>query len=179
MDPLKIIKKYYDPQSEAYSILVKHSRSVADKALSIAKAHPEMNLDMKFIEEAAMLHDIGMFLCDTPEICCYGTHKYVCHGYLGAEMLTKEGFPRHALVCERHTGTGISLSMIEENNLPLPHRDFLPVSPEEQLICFADKFFSKTKLFKEKKMDKIQESLKKHGEESVLRFNYWCKLFSV
>lgn len=177
MDPLKIIEKYYSTQSEAYHILVKHSKSVANKALSIAKAHPEMDLDLTFIEEAAMLHDIGIILCNAPKIDCHGTNEYICHGYLGADILRKEGYPRHALVCERHTGTGISLKMIEENNLPLPHRDFLPVSPEEQLICFADKFFSKTKLDKEKNINKIQESLKKYGEDTILRFNQWCKLF--
>jgi uncharacterized protein len=177
MEPLKIIEKYYDTQSEVYHILIKHSRSVADKSLTIAKAHPEMNLDLRFIEEAAMLHDIGVIYCNSPDIDCHGTYEYVCHGYLGADLLRKEGFPRHALVCERHTGTGISLKMIEEENLPVPRRDFLPVSLEEQLICFTDKFFSKTHLDKEKSIKKIQESLSKHGEDSVLRFNRWLKLF--
>ena len=58
MNPLDIIAKYYPVGSEAYRILVIHSRSVADKALAIARMHPEMNLDLTFIEEAAMLHDI-------------------------------------------------------------------------------------------------------------------------
>lgn len=179
MEPLKIIEKYYDTQSEAYHILITHSRNVAGKALSIAKLHPEMNLDLAFIEEAAMLHDIGIIFCNAPDIDCHGTYEYICHGYLGADLLRKEGYPRHAFVCERHTGTGISLHMIEKNNLPLPHRDFLPVSPEEQLICFADKFFSKTKLYTEKSISKIQKSLDRYGEETVLRFNDWCKLFLV
>ena len=59
MNPIDIIKKYYPSSSEAYHILVTHSRSVADKALEIARKHPELNLDLAFIEEAAMLHDIG------------------------------------------------------------------------------------------------------------------------
>ena len=177
MDPIKIIEKYYDKQSDVYQILVKHSRDVVDKALSIAKDHPEMNLDIQFIEEAAMLHDIGIINCNAPDIGCNGTYDYICHGYLGAEMLRNEGFPRHALVCERHTGTGVSLEMVKEQHLPLPYRDFLPVSLEEQLICFADKFFSKTKLDKEKKIDKIQLSLSKYGDDTVSRFNQWCKLF--
>ena len=177
MEPLEIIEKYYDTKSEAFHILTKHSRSVADKALSIAKAHPEMNMDTRFIEEAAMLHDIGILLCNAPDIDCHGTYEYICHGYLGADILRKEGYPQHALVCERHTGTGISLKMIEEGNLPVPHRDFLPITLEEQLICFADKFFSKTKLSKEKSISKIQESLSKYGQDPVLRFNHWCKLF--
>jgi len=177
VEVLKIIEKYYEKQSEAYSLLVKHSRSVADKALAIATVHPEMKLDLPFIDEAAMLHDIGMLYCDAPEIFCYGSYDYVCHGIVGAEMLRKEGFPRHALVCERHTGTGITLDMIVNKNLPLPHQDFLPVSLEEQLICFSDKFFSKSKPDKEKSIVKIEKSLQKHGEEAVLRFINWCKLF--
>ena len=177
MDPIKIIENYYDTQSEAYHRLIIHSRNVADKAVLIAKNHPEMNLDLRFIEEAAMLHDIGIIHCNAPDIDCHGTHKYICHGYLGADMLRKEGYPLHALVCERHTGTGLSLKMIKEQNLPIPHKDFMPISLEEQLICFADKFFSKTKLDKEKQISKVQESLKKRGDDVVLRFNYWCKLF--
>ena len=34
MKPLDIIKKYYPESSDAYRILVTHSRSVADKALA-------------------------------------------------------------------------------------------------------------------------------------------------
>lgn len=136
-----------------------------------------MNLDLTFIEEAAMLHDIGIFLCNAPDIDCHGEADYICHGYLGADLMRKEGYPRHALVCERHTGTGLSLAMIEERNLPVPHRDMRPVSLEEQLICFADKFFSKTKLTKEKPADKIKQSLSKYGNETVEQFEHWCKLF--
>jgi uncharacterized protein len=159
---------------------MQHSRSVADKALAISEAHPERMWDMKFIEEAAMLHDIGIIFCHAPDIDCHGTYEYICHGYLGADLLRKEGYPRHALVCERHTGTGITLKMIEDNKLPLPpDRDFLPVSPEEQLICYADKFFSKTKLDKEKKIGKIRESLGKYDEDTVRRFDDWHKLFLV
>lgn len=179
MDPLSIIDKYYDTTSELYRVLVKHSRSVADKALFIAESHPEMNLDLAFIEEAAMLHDIGVIFCNAPDIGCYGKAEYVCHGYLGAELIRKEGFPRHAFVCERHTGTGISRKMIEQRNLPLPKRNFQPVSLEEKLICFADKFFSKKNLYKEKSISKIEKSLNKHGNDTVLRFKEWCNLFLV
>ena len=91
--------------------------------------------------------------------------------------MREEGFPRHALVCERHTGTGLSLKMIEEQNLPVPHRDMRPVSWEEQIICFADKFYSKTHLDKEKSPEKIRKSLEKFGEETVKQIETWCKLF--
>ncbi len=177
MNPLVLIDKYYPVDNELKHILVTHSRSVADKALEIAHNHPEFDLDLNFLEEAAMLHDIGIFKTDADGICCYGTYPYICHGYLGADLVRAEGFPRHALVCERHTGAGLTLKQILERNLPVPHREMVPVSLEEQLICFADKFFSKTHLDREKSVEKARISIEKHGEEGLVRFDHWCELF--
>lgn len=177
MNPLAIIDKYYPSGSRVHEILVVHSRSVADKALAIAAMHPEMGLDMVFIEEAAMLHDIGIFLCNAPQIDCHGEAPYICHGYLGADLMRKEGYPRHALVCERHTGMGLSRELIKRRNLPLPDREMMPRSREEQLICFADKFFSKTKLEKEKPVDKVRKGLAAYGDDDVARFDDLYKLF--
>ena len=177
MDALSIINKYYPEDNELRHILVTHSRAVADKALDIAHRHPELNLDEAFIEEAALLHDIGIFLTDADGIHCHGSYPYICHGYLGADLLRAEGYPRHALVCERHTGAGLSLEEIERQKLPVPRRDMRPVSLEEQVVCFADKFFSKTKLDKEKSVEKALKSLLKHGDEGVDRFEHWCEIF--
>ena len=177
MNALALIDKYYPEENELKHILLTHSRSVADKALALARLHPELKLDLQFIEEAALLHDIGIFLTNADGIHCYGSHPYICHGYLGADLVRKEGYPRHALVCERHTGAGLSLKAIEERNLPIPHREMVPVSLEEQLICFADKFYSKTKLDKEKSLEKARKSIERHGEEGLERFDNWCRLF--
>jgi len=177
MDPNAIINKYYTADSALYHILLTHSECVTQKALAIAEAHPELGLDKDFLYEAAMLHDIGIFLTDAPGIQCFGTEPYICHGILGADLMRKEGYPRHALVCERHTGAGLSLSEIERQQLPVPHRDMLPVSLEEQVICFADKFFSKTRLEEEKSVEQARRSLLKFGEEGVMRFDEWCKDF--
>ncbi|WP_308777099.1 HDIG domain-containing metalloprotein [uncultured Bacteroides sp.] len=177
MNPLALIDKYYPEENELKYILLVHSRSVADKALAMAGKHPELDLDVQFVEEAAMLHDIGIFMTDAEGIQCFGKYPYICHGYLGAELLRKEGYPRHALVCERHTGAGITLRNIEEQQLPIPHREMVPVSLEEQLICFSDKFFSKTKLDKEKSIEKARKSVARFGEDGGLRFDHWCELF--
>ena len=177
MIPVEIIKKYYQEGTELYETLLEHSFFVTDKALYIAHLHPELNLDIKFIYEAAMLHDIGIFLTYAEDVHCFGEYPYICHGYLGSELLKKEGLPRHALVCERHTGTGLSLEIIIRNNLPVPKRNMLPETMEEQLICFTDKFFSKKHPKNEKSIDKIRKGLSKHGEDSVMKFDNWCKLF--
>ena len=177
MKPFQIIEKYYQPDSEACKILLKHSADVAQKAVEIAKKHPELGLDLDFVYEAAMLHDIGIFLVDAPDIGCYGAAPYICHGYLGAELLREERLPRHALVCERHTGTGISLENVQNNKLPLPHRDFRPQSWEEKIICFADKFYSKTRLYEKLSIEKIRSKLSKHGQKSLDQFDEWQIIF--
>lgn len=177
MDYQAIIDKYYPEDNELRRILLVHSRSVADKALAIADRHPELSLDRHFIEEAAMLHDVGIVRCNAPGIQCFGTEPYICHGRIGADMLRAEGFPQHARVCERHTGAGITRSQIIAQKLPLPEQDFLPETMEEKVICYADKFFSKTHLDKEKTLEQAMASLSKFGEEGLARFREWVKIF--
>ena len=177
MDYQAIINKYYPEDNELRHILLVHSRAVADKALAIADRHPELSLDRQFIEEAAMLHDIGIVRCNAPGIQCFGSEPYICHGRIGADMLRAEGFPRHARVCERHTGAGITRSQIIVQKLPLPEQDFLPETMEEKIICYADKFFSKTHLDEEKTIEQAIASLSKFGEEGVTRFREWVKMF--
>ncbi|MDR2854011.1 MAG: HDIG domain-containing protein [Prevotellaceae bacterium] len=177
MNPIIIIEKYYEKHSDLYNLLLQHSEDVANKSLSVIRKHPELNVDADFVAEAAMLHDVGVFLCYAPAIFCNGTHRYVEHGYLGAELLEREGFPRHALVAERHTGTGLSLAEILERNLPLPHRDMQPQSIEEQIICYADKFFSKSQPLHEQTLSEITKNLTKFGTEKAEIFMLWHEKF--
>ena len=179
MDPIKIIQKFYKVDSVSYQYLIEHSKAVAKKALEVAKKVPHLNPDLKFIEEAAMLHDIGVFLTKAPLIGCFGNKPYICHGYLGREILEKEGFPRHALVCERHVGVGLSIRDIEKQRLPIPKREMIPISTEEELVCFADAFFSKSEkdLAKEKKVDEVRKDQLRFGEDKVKKFNGWLEKF--
>jgi uncharacterized protein len=179
MDPLKIIEKYYRPGSKSYEFLVQHGRSVERKAIEVAERVRHLNPDMSFIEEASLLHDIGIFLTDSPELGCYGDREYICHGYLGREILEKEGLPRHALVCERHVGVGLTVKDIGNGKFPLPKREMLPISLEEQILCFADKFYSKDEnsLLEEKPLSKVREIILRYGEDKLKRFDEWLRLF--
>lgn len=93
MNPYEIIDKYYPENTEQRQILVIHSLSVAGKAMKILDAHPELRLNRSFVKEAALLHDIGIFQTNAPTIQCFGSHPYIAHGYLGAEILREERFP--------------------------------------------------------------------------------------
>ncbi|HEX9861345.1 MAG TPA: HDIG domain-containing protein [Nitrospirota bacterium] len=179
MDPLEILQKYYYPNTKTYEYLVTHSKMVARKALSVAEKVKHLNPDMEFIEQAALLHDIGVYKVNAHRIGCIGPMEYVAHGYLGREILEAEGYPRHALVCERHVGLGISLADIEKFDLPLPKREMVPESIEEQIVCYADKFFTKhpTKLKDEMPLEKVRKTVAKYGEEQVARFEDWHAKF--
>lgn len=173
-----ILQTYCEDNQPLFDILWSHGNSVAQKALEIAHLHPEWHLDEAFIYEAAMLHDIGVTQCDAPGIHCHGTHPYICHGYLGADILRKLGLEEHALIAERHTGTGLTEDYIAQKALPLPTgRTYAPQSIYEQLICYADKFFSKTKLDQEKSLEKVEASLAKWEDASLQRFKAWTLTF--
>ncbi|HYQ47951.1 MAG TPA: phosphohydrolase [Thermodesulfovibrionales bacterium] len=180
MDPVEIIKKYAPSGSLTYEMLVQHSSMVRDKALTVAEGVLHLGPDLAFISEASMLHDIGIVLVYEPRLECAGTYPYICHGYLGSGLLEKEGFPRHALVCERHIGTGLTVHDIESQGLPLPKRDMLPRSLEEKIICYADKFFSKRvgKLSTEKSLAEVRREMEKFGQERREAFDELHALFS-
>ena len=76
MEYSRIIDQFYPSENELRRILLTHSRQVADRCLKIAKAHPELKLDVEFLEEASMLHDIGILQCNAPSIQCFGTEPY-------------------------------------------------------------------------------------------------------
>lgn len=178
---IKLLKKYAPDGSQAFDILIAHSQAVKDLALLIARKNPQLKIDTDLLQAAAMLHDIGIVRTHAPDIGCFGKHPYICHGFLGNEILNKEGLTTLAPFCERHTGTGISRQEIIENKLPLPHRDMLPLSTEELLLCYADKFFSKSgkNLSKAKKLKDIYKNLSKYGADKARRFDELIGMFGL
>ena len=163
MDYKSIINKYYPNDDDLRQLLLKHSRQVADRCLQIVRKHKELSVDVQFLEEAAMLHDIGIFKCDAPSIYCMGTEPYIKHGPIGGELLRMEGFPRHARVAERHTGTGLP--------------GYEPETLEEQIICYADKFYSKSSPDRVRTVAEAAQSLEKFGAAGVRKFLDWATRF--
>ena len=177
MDYQAIIDKYYPADNALRRVLLLHSRQVADRCLQIVRKHRELPVDVQFLEEAAMLHDIGIFRCHAPSIYCEGTEPYICHGVLGGAILREEGYERHARVCERHTGTGLTRQSIEAQHLPLPLMDFVPETLEEQIVCYADKFYSKSSPDRVRSVLDAAQSLEKFGRQGVEKFLQWAKIF--
>jgi len=75
----------------------------------------------------ALLHDIGRSQIQT-----------VSHGYVGAQILEKEGVDGVVVeIVRRHVGAGISPK--EAVTLGFPPGDYIPRTLEEKIVCFADK----------------------------------------
>lgn len=169
---LQLIDKYFPAGHPARNYYLIHVEVVARAARLILTHNAHLDLDPDKIEAMALLHDIGIVKVHAPEIGCYGKFPYICHGFLGREILEKEGLEEIAPICERHTGVGITIQDIESQKLPLPKRDMVPLTAEERLICFADKFFSKSAQHPDqpKPIDKIVKSLGKYGPDKTEKF---------
>ena len=196
MDYLALIHRYYPEDNALRRMLLHHSRQVCARALQIVERHPELGANRHLVEAGAMLHDIGIFLTDAPGIHCHGTAHYILHGSLGAQLLRNEAeqlkekqlqaiqlqeelhfYEALARICERHTGTGLTRQTIIERGLPDPKQDLLPETIEEQIICYADKFYSKSHLERERTIPQTLQSLEKFGDEGVEKFRHWTELF--
>lgn len=196
MDYLALIHRYYPEDNALRRMLLHHSRQVCARALQIVERHPELGANRNLVEAGAMLHDIGIFLTDAPGIHCHGTAHYILHGSLGAQLLRNEAeqlkkekqqaiqlqeelhfYEALARICERHTGTGLTRQTIIERGLPDPQQDLLPETIEEQIICYADKFYSKSHLERERTIPQTLQSLEKFGDEGVEKFRHWTELF--
>jgi uncharacterized protein len=181
MDYQRIIDKYYPEGTFRREIYIPHCRAVADLALKIARTHPGLNADLDKVEAMAMLHDIGICFTDAPEIGCFGDLPYLAHGFKGREILEEEGLMEIAPVCERHIGVGITLQDILNRNLPLPMREMTPQTVEEEIVCYADKFFSKSSddLSRPKRLEKVRKSVGKYGEEKLKILDNMIRRFGL
>ncbi len=187
IDPDVIITHFYPEDTPLRRLLLRHSTQVRDKVLAILAnpSRPPLDLDAGLVSAGAMLHDVGILQCHAPSILCVGTRPYIAHGMIGAEMLREYGrthgldLEPFARICERHTGTGITAKEVREQRLPIPERDWLPETPEEKLVCLADKFFSKSGDMREKPAAAVRRSMEKFGADTVERFDALLRLFGI
>lgn len=179
LNPIDIIERYYQKGTKLYNILITHSQSVAALAMQILYYNPHIIANRALVYQAAMLHDIGIYQTHAPKIECHGTQPYITHSEIGYQILQAEGLPLHAQICLNHTGCGISKATIIANNLPISHQDHIPTTTEQRLVAYADKFFSKSNLTKVRTVTEVEQSVAKHGAESLQRFMQWQQEFKL
>lgn len=160
-----LLEQHYPPGTPSREILWPHCAAVASLSLELGRAH---GARQDFLEEAAWLHDIGIRYTQAPGIGCHGELPYLCHGVIGREICEKAGLSEHGMVCETHVGTGLTAAEVAETGYPMPVRDMLPRTLEEQLICYADQFFSKSSP-ERLSYEEVRRRVARHGEASLQR----------
>ncbi len=168
------------PFNEAFTDLIwTHSMIVTDIAEQIAndliKQH-NITVDLDLLSTGALLHDIGAY--QTFDASLHPTTDYIQHGVLGYKILISEGYEEKiARFAQCHTGVGLTKDNIHINHLPLPEEDLIPITLEEELVCYADNFHTKSPAFCE--YDKIESNLKKSHEENSTRLSYMVRKFGI
>jgi deoxyribonuclease V len=171
-DAIALLEKHI-PKEGQYKAIRAHCQAVQKVAVQLAEQVQQAGheIDLELVSIASLLHDIGRGQCPP------GTPDSIKHGVTGAEILRKEmetAQPEDkgmlelcARVCERHTGAGIREEDIIKQNLPLPHKDFLPESVEEKIICHADNLIFGTREGTEEEV--VERYRKELGEEYAER----------
>lgn len=105
--------------------VVAHCSVVSRKALGIAE-RLGIPLDMELVRRGGLLHDIGRSR----------THG-ILHAIAGVEIAGELGLSgKLAKIIERHIGAGITAA--EAARLGLPKKDYIPITPEEKIVSYAD-----------------------------------------
>lgn len=106
--------------------VVAHSIAVSRTAVALARSISRVPVDIELVRLGGLLHDIGR-----------SRTQGIMHAIAGVEIGRRLGFPRPILdIIERHIGAGISAA--EAERLGLPKKDYLPVTPEEKIVSYAD-----------------------------------------
>jgi len=112
--------------------VVRHCVVVSSLAVRIASLFVKRGVcvDVGLVEVGGLLHDMGRSR----------THGIV-HGVVGGEIIRQLGLPEAvARVAETHVGAGLTAE--EATGFGLPRRDFVPITLEEKIVCYADKLVS-------------------------------------
>ncbi len=112
--------------------VVAHCLKVSSMAFSLAE-RVNVPLDRELVRLGGLFHDIGRSR----------THD-IDHAIAGVEIGRTLRFSEELLrIIERHVGAGITAG--EAVRLGLPEKDYLPVTPEEKLVSYADNLISGTR----------------------------------
>ncbi len=127
--------------------VVAHCLAVSQKAMAIA-GQVSVPVDEELVRLGGLFHDIGR-----------ARSHDIHHALAGVKIGRELGFSEQLLsIIERHIGAGITAT--EAERLGLPKKDYLPVTPEEKIVSYADNLTkgSEPMLF-EQAMERFREIL--------------------
>lgn len=175
---IRALHAKHAPTKEAFDLVHTHCEIVSEIALRLA-GRAGLDVDAELVRAGALLHDIGVYRLydDEGRLDHAG---YVRHGILGHELLREEGLPEVLCrFCSHHTGVGITREDVLRQGLPLPPRDYVAESAEEELVMFADKFHSKTDPPRFVTAETYAAHVRRYGDDKAEAFAAMCAAFGV
>ncbi len=144
MDAIALIDKYYADTPRLRELLWIHSRQVADRCLKIAVLHPELGL---------IRHSWRRLLCYMTSAFCTPmlpvfyvreTHLIFATVISGRRCCVRKGFRVTPGCASVIPVRGFRAKKLQRRVCLYRRQDYYPETLEEQLICYADKFYSKS-----------------------------------
>jgi uncharacterized protein len=106
--------------------VIAHCKAVSRTAVSLAEQVKRVNVDGELVRLGGLFHDIGR-----------ARSHDIHHALAGVKIGRELGFSEQLLsIIERHIGAGITAA--EAGRLGLPKKDYLPLTPEEKIVSYAD-----------------------------------------
>jgi len=110
----------------ASDALVAHCEAVRDLALGLCRGGLSCPVDRTLVEAGALLHDLGRVRT-----------QGILHVMEGVWLAGQLGLPEEICrIIQRHVGAGLSSD--EAREAGLPPGDYLPETPEEKIVAYAD-----------------------------------------
>jgi len=106
--------------------VIAHCEAVSRTAVGFAERVKSVPVDRELVRLGGLFHDIGR-----------ARSHDIHHALTGVQIGRELGFSEQLLaIIERHIGAGITAA--EAGRLGLPKKDYLPVTPEEKIVSYAD-----------------------------------------
>jgi len=106
--------------------VIAHCEAVSRTAVNFAERVKKVTVDRELIRLGGLFHDIGR-----------ARSHDIHHALAGVKIGRELGFSEQLIaIIERHIGAGITAA--EAGRLGLPCKDYLPITPEEKIVSYAD-----------------------------------------
>jgi len=148
-DQIEGLHHKYAPNEVAFRLVFEHCQIVAEIAQwCTERIQNTAEINTELLQTACLLHDIGAYAFYDEQGERTNKRLYKQHALLGAKIVSDEGIDqRVADLIETHVLMGLSKQEIIESHIPLPARDYSPITVEGELLCYADRFHSKRPVF--------------------------------
>ncbi len=141
------IHQRYAQNDTVFNLVYEHCQIVAEIAAWIVK-HKKLDIQPDLLEAACLLHDIGTYALFDSNGRTDNEHNYKQHAIFGAALVIEEGYDtRIADIIRTHVLMGLTKNEIVEGGFGMPRNDYMPLTLEARLLCYADRFHSKRPIF--------------------------------